>query len=98
MLALDSTNAFLAVLMLWIIISSLIRHITNQAVWKYACLSMLLYPNTNQNIINAIESITDDVIPITFINFDMPLVFYFLGFLKNSSSTLSYGIPIWEKS
>ena len=36
--------------------------------------------------------------PITFMNVPNPFVFHFLGLSKNSSSTLSYGIPICEKS
>ena len=65
---------------------------------RYAEFIMLRNYEFSNNIINAIQSITDDVIPITFINFDIPFVFHFFGFLKNSSSTLSYGIPICEKS
>ena len=76
----------------------MIRDVINQAVWKKLAFSILLYPNTYQKIIKAITSIIELVIPITIIYLDIPLVFHFLGDLINSSSTLSYGIPIWEKS
>ena len=73
----------------YIIISSVARQVTNQAVWKYEAWDILLYPRINQKIIKARISISDDVIPIIFINFDIPLVFHFFGFCRNSLSTLS---------
>ena len=57
-----------------------------------------MYPSINQNAKNARTSIIELTGPITFINVPSPFVSHFLGFIKNSSSTLSYGIAICEKS
>ena len=52
----------------------------------------------NQNIKNAHTSVIDDITPNIFINLLRSFVSHFLGVFKNSSSTLSYGIPIWDIS
>lgn len=73
-------KVFLLVRTEYIIISSVARQVTNQAVWKYDARASVLYPRINQKIIKARISIRDDVIPIIFINRDIPLVFHFFGF------------------
>ena len=96
--ALDSVNGTFEVLILKIIDNSVIKQVTNQAVWKYGAIETLLYLKINRNKRKDKASITLLVKPIIIINLEMLLTFHFLGANKNSVSTLSSGIPNCEKS
>ena len=82
------------VLMIWIIKVWVKSDSINQPVWNNSGEARKIY----QSRPKVMKSKSELIGPKTNINFLIKSMFHGVGFSKDSSSTLSVGIVIWEKS